>query len=220
MQVTVIQHAVLADSLARVRNRTAEQPEFSAWVHRATLVLLAAATADLPIRRTEIETPVTSAEVSVLAEPPVVVPILRAGLGMLDAARLLLPAAHVSFVGLRRDERTAAAHWYFDGLPASLVGLDVIILEPMIATGGTLTHVLARLGALHPARVTVLSLLCAPQGVTALQNCAATLATPIRLLCGAVDEGLTAEHFITPGLGDAGDRMFGQPAAVMPNPGE
>ena len=156
-----------------------------------------------------------------LAKPPVVIPILRAGLGMLDAARLMLPTAHVSFVGLRRDERTAAAHWYFDGLPASLAHLDIVVLEPMIATGGTLGHVMRRLDALHPARVTVLSLLCAPQGVTALQETAATLATPIRLLCGAVDEGLTSEHYITPGLGDAGDRMFGEPASeVVRNPGD
>ncbi len=215
MHVNIIEHAVLADSLARLRQRDVAQPEFSACVHRATLVLLAAATADLPTRRAHIETPVAPATVDVLTDPPVVVPIIRAGLGMLDAARLLLPTAHVSFVGLRRDERTAAAHWYFDGLPTSLAGKDVIVLEPMIATGGTLTHVADRLSALGPARVTVLSLLCAPQGVAALRECAATTATPIRLLCGAVDEGLTAAHFITPGLGDAGDRMFGEPAAYF-----
>lgn len=209
VQTTVIEHAVLADALAKIRDERTDQVGFAREVSRAATLLLAAASADFPTHEAGCTTPVTHTTVRRLAPQPCLVPIIRAGLGMLDAARMIFPDAPVAYVGLRRNERTAAAHWYLDALPSSLQDVAVLVLEPMIATGGTLGQVLERIDALKPASITVISLLCAPEGLSVLADVAAHLDAPLAVVTAAIDDGLTAQNFITPGLGDAGDRMYG-----------
>lgn len=195
--------------MAVVRGRSTDGERFAAAVDRAAILLIAAATADLRTAAAEVSTPLGPAAGRTLAEQPVLVPVLRAGLGLLPAARRMLPAAPVAFVGLRRDESTAEPHWYLDALPESLDGQHVVVLEPMLATGGTLVEVLRRLAALGCRRVSVVALICAPEGLTALERGVSDLALDLRVVVGAADPGLDERNFIYPGLGDAGDRLFG-----------
>lgn len=211
VRVTIVDHPLLATSLATIRDHRTATPEFVEAVERASALLLMAATAELPTRSAAVTTPLASTPCEVLAGDVVLVPILRAGLGMLDAARQLLPQATVAFVGLRRDESTAQASWYLDALPESLAGAAIIVLEPMIATGGTLCDVVARLDALGAASITITALLCTPEGIGAISTVAAGCQADIHIVAAAKDEGLDANKFIVPGLGDAGDRLFGSP---------
>ena len=182
---------------------------FAALVDRAATILLVRATADIPVVPVDLRTPLAEARGERLAQDPLLVPILRAGLGMLAAANRMLPESAVAFVGLRRDERTAEPSWYLDALPDSLADTPVLILEPMIATGGTLGDVITRISELGAPTVTVLSLICAPEGIEALRRSTAGLACEVHVIVAASDPGLDSNNFISPGLGDAGDRLFG-----------
>ncbi len=195
--------------MAVVRDRATDGERFAAAVDRAATVLLTAAAAQLPTRTAEIATPLGPATCSLLAEQPVLVPVLRAGLGLLPAARALFPSAPVAFVGLRRDESTAEPHWYLDALPEQLADRHVIVLEPMLATGGTMVQVIERLSQLGARQVTLVSLICAPEGLAAIEQGVARLGIGLRVVVAAADPGLDGRNFIFPGLGDAGDRLFG-----------
>jgi uracil phosphoribosyltransferase len=206
--VTIDSHPILADLITGIRDVQTSPDTFSALVDRAASLLLVTATADLATVTGTVETPMESTTCRRVAVRPLIVPILRAGLGMLGAATRLLPESGVALVGLRRDERTAQASWYLDALPSSLASIPVLVLEPMIATGGTLRHVIARLDALGADSVTVVSLLCAPEGVEVLRQASADLTCEVHIVAGAEDRCLNSRHFIVPGLGDAGDRLF------------
>jgi len=209
VQTEVVDHPLLADTMAVVRDRDTDGERFAAAVDRAATLLLTAASARLPTRLEEVATPLGPANCRRLAEQPVLVPVLRAGLGLLPAARALFPAAPVAFVGLRRDEATAEPHWYLDALPERLADRHVIVLEPMLATGGTMVQVLGRLAALGALQITLVALICAPAGLAQLERGAAGLGIELRVVVGAADPGLDDRNFIFPGLGDAGDRLFG-----------
>ena len=213
VRVTIVDHPLLADVMATIRDRRTSTPDFVDAVDRASALLLMAATADLPTRTTTIDTPLAPASCEVVAHEIVLVPILRAGLGMLDSARRLLPNAAVAFVGLRRDEATAQASWYLDALPDNLAGCAVIVLEPMIATGGTLCDVVRRLDDLGATSVTITALLCTPEGLGVIDAAVADLDAQVHIVAAAQDDGLNADKFIVPGLGDAGDRLFGAPGS-------
>ncbi|MGD0687048.1 MAG: uracil phosphoribosyltransferase, partial [Streptosporangiaceae bacterium] len=146
-----------------------------------------------------------------LAKPvPLVVPVLRAGLGMLDGMARLLPQADVGFVGLARNEETLVASTYATRLPADLTGREAFVLDPMLATGGTLQTVIAMLVARGAAAVTAICLLAAPEGVARLAEAfGEDLPVPVRVVTAAMDRGLDERGYIVPGLGDAGDRLFG-----------
>jgi uracil phosphoribosyltransferase len=145
-----------------------------------------------------------------LAKPtPVVVPILRAGLGMLEGMTRLVPTAEVGFLGMVRDEVTLEASTYANRLPDDLAGRQCFVLDPMLATGGTLiaaVHFLAERGATD---ITIICILAAPEGIAALEKAFAEIKLPITLVTGALDEKLNEHGYIVPGLGDAGDRLYG-----------
>ncbi|MDQ1246655.1 MAG: uracil phosphoribosyltransferase [Actinomycetota bacterium] len=210
MRVTVVEHPVLAAVLTGIRDERSSSSSFVGLVDRATNLLLSPATAELPTIAGVVTTPVGPADCKQLTHEPLLVPVLRAGLGMLDSARRLLPESPVAFVGLRRDEATARATWYLDALPDDLTGVPVIVLEPMIATGGTLGDVITRLARLGSPAVTVVSLLCAPEGIAAIERATSDVPCDVHIVAAAVDQGLNDRHFIVPGLGDAGDRLFGE----------
>jgi uracil phosphoribosyltransferase len=159
----------------------------------------------LPLTRFGIATPVGPTEGARLANPPLLVPVLRAGLGMADSALALLPESSMGFVGLARDEETYEPRAYLESLPRDLTGLPVLVLDPMLATGGTLEHCCRLLAERGCADITVLCVLAAPEGIARLDRAG----LPLRLVTAAIDDGLNDKMFIVPGLGDAGDRQFG-----------
>jgi uracil phosphoribosyltransferase len=140
-----------------------------------------------------------------LATPPLLVPVLRAGLGMVDQAHALIPGAHVGFVGVARDEETALPKPYLESLPDDLSTRPVMVLDPMLATGGSMAYTLQLLYARNAVDVTAVCVVCAPEGIAALER----VAPDLRLFTAAIDDGLNEVAYIVPGLGDAGDRQFG-----------
>jgi uracil phosphoribosyltransferase len=158
-----------------------------------------------------VRTPVATAQGVRLANPvPLIVPVLRAGAGMLDGMVRLLPMAAVGFVGLVRDEESLVASTYAERLPADLTGRDTFVLDPMLATGGTLQTVISMLAARGAASVTAVCLLAAPEGLRHLEECFPDDTPPVTVVTGALDERLNDKGYIIPGLGDAGDRLFGE----------
>lgn len=207
--VTVVDHPVVADALARIRDVATPNALFRQNLERIGSLLLVKATEALPTVDTEVQTPLTVAPARRLAVQPVVVPILRAGLGFVHAAQELLPDADVGFIGITRDEETHQPRPYVNKLPESLAGRPVIVIDPMLATGGSLVHtceVLVEREA--PLPLTAVCALCAPEGIEQLR--AAGLS--VHVVTAAVDDHLNDRAFIVPGLGDAGDRQFGPPA--------
>ncbi len=170
---------------------------------------MARATEALPTVEATVTTPLTEAPARRLAVQPVVVPILRAGLGFVHAAQELLPDADVGFIGISRDEETFAPKPYVNKLPESLAGRPVIVVDPMLATGGSLVHTCQLLLERDaPLPIIVVCALCAPEGIARLRDAGLTL----HVVTAAVDDRLNDHAFIVPGLGDAGDRQFGPPA--------
>jgi uracil phosphoribosyltransferase len=206
VDVHVVDHPLVADSLRRIRDRTTPDALFRVNLGRIGTLLIAAATETLPTEDVTVETPLTTAPAKRIAVRPVIVPILRAGLGFVHAAQDLMPTADVGFVGVSRDEETFEPHAYVNKLPESLAGRPVIVLDPMLATGGSLAYTLTLLlerGA--PAPITVVCALVAPEGLRRLADDGFDL----RIVTAAVDDHLDEQAFIVPGLGDAGDRQFG-----------
>jgi uracil phosphoribosyltransferase len=209
VEVTVVDHPLVADALARIRDRTTPNALFRQNLERIGTLLLARATESLPTVETTVTTPLTEAPARRLAVQPVVVPILRAGLGFVHAAQELLPDADVGFIGISRDEETFAPKPYVNKLPESLVGRPVIVVDPMLATGGSLVHtceLLVERGA--PLPIIAVCALCAPEGIERLRTAGLT----VHVVTATVDDRLNEHAFIVPGLGDAGDRQFGPPA--------
>ncbi|GAY10071.1 uracil phosphoribosyltransferase [Pseudonocardia sp. N23] len=205
MDVRVVDHPLAAARLTVLRDRDTGDAAFRAALHELSLMLVYEATRDLPLRTGTVSTPLTETAGWTVAAPPLVVPVLRAGLGMTEAARTLLPESATGYVGVARDEVTHQPLPYLTSLPESLAATPVLVLDPMLATGGSLVHVLGLLTARGATDVTVVCVLAAPEGVARLEAEAPT----IRLVVGCVDERLDDRAFILPGLGDAGDRQFG-----------
>jgi uracil phosphoribosyltransferase len=211
---TLVDHPVVADALTRIRDRDTPNALFRQNLERIGTLLLAEATRSLPTVDGTVETPLTTAPARRIASQPVVVPILRAGLGFVGAAQELLPNADIGFIGMARNEDTHQPEPYVNKLPESLAGRPVIVIDPMLATGGSLIaaiELLRERGAPEP--ITVVCALAAPEGIQALE--AAGLS--IDLYTAAIDDHLNEHAFIVPGLGDAGDRQFGTPAAPIPS---
>lgn len=205
MDVRVVDHPLAATRLTVLRDRDTGDVAFRAALHELSLMLVYEATRDLPLRTAPVDTPLTRTTGHHLAVPPLLVPVLRAGLGMTDAARTLLPGSATGFIGVARDETTHLPVPYLESLPESLATTPVLVLDPMLATGGSLVHVLRLLGERGAADVTVVCVLAAPEGIAAL----GTAAPDARLVTACIDERLDERAFIVPGLGDAGDRQFG-----------
>jgi uracil phosphoribosyltransferase len=209
IETTLVDHPVCTDALARIRDRDTPNALFRQNLERIGGLLIAEATKNLPTVDGTVETPLTTAPARRIAVQPVVVPILRAGLGFVGPAQELLPNADIGFIGMARNEETHQPEPYVNKLPESLAGRPVIVLDPMLATGGSLisaVELLLARGA--PTPITVVCALAAPEGIAALE--AAGLS--IHLVTAAIDDHLNEQAFIVPGLGDAGDRQFGTPA--------
>jgi uracil phosphoribosyltransferase len=205
VDVTVVEHPIVQARLTVMRDERSTNSEFRAALRELATLLVYEATRDLATAELPIKTPVASTTGMSIANPPLLVPVLRAGLGMAEAAFNLLPESQMGFVGIARDEKTHEPHPYMASLPESLAGRPVIVLDPMVATGGSLLHSLRLLSARGADDLTVICALAAPEGLRTLEESG----LPIRLYTASVDERLNDNAYIVPGLGDAGDRQFG-----------
>jgi uracil phosphoribosyltransferase len=205
VDVLVVDHPLAKSRLTAMRDERTDSGAFRAALHELTSMLVYEATRAIAVQAYTIQTPVASATGHRLANPPLLVPVLRAGLGMSDAALGLLPESSMGFVGLARDEETFAPRAYLESLPTDLAGIPVIVLDPMLATGGSLEHCVRLIAERGCTDITVICALAAPEGVARLDSSG----LPIRLITAAIDERLNERAFIVPGLGDAGDRQFG-----------
>jgi uracil phosphoribosyltransferase len=212
MQTLVVDHPLVAHKLTALRDSATEAPTFRRLADELVTLLAYEATREMRVQPTSVQTPVGRADGVKLARPvPLVVPVLRAGIGMLDGMTRLLPMADVGFVGLVRDEESLIASAYADRLPAVLTGRDTFVLDPMLATGGTLETVIGMLAARGAASVTAVCLLAAPEGIARLEAAFGDgTGLPVRVVTATVDERLNERGYIVPGLGDAGDRLFGK----------
>jgi len=210
VRLTVVDHPIAATRLTVLRDATTGAPAFRAALAELAQILVLEATRDLAVEPVPISTPVGPTTGSRLRDTPLLVPVLRAGLGMAEAAFALLPDAQMGFLGLARDEVTHEPRAYLESLPASLAGVPVLVLDPMLATGGSLVHGCTSLLARGATRLTVVCVLAAPEGLDRLAAAGLEPAgTALHVVTTAVDERLDERAFIVPGLGDAGDRQFG-----------
>jgi uracil phosphoribosyltransferase len=208
MQTTVVDHPVVQSRLTVMRDETSSNAEFRAALRELATMLMYEAARDLPTSPVPITTPVAPTTGVAIANPPLLVPVLRAGLGMAEAAFNLLPESQMGFVGLARDERTHEPSPYMASLPASLAGRPVIVLDPMLATGGSLLHCLRLLSDRGADDLTVICALAAPEGLARLAASGLPVRS-LRVFTASIDERLNDNAYIVPGLGDAGDRQFG-----------
>jgi len=208
MRIHVLDHPLVAHKLSTLRDERTDSPTFRRLADELVTLLAYEATRDVRTEPVEITTPVAVTTGVRLSYPrPLVVPILRAGLGMLDGMTRLLPTAEVGFLGMVRNEETLEASTYATRMPDDLSDRQVYVLDPMLATGGTLVAAIRLLIARGADQVTALCLLAAPEGLAVLERELAGL--PVTLVTGAVDDHLNEHGYIVPGLGDAGDRLYG-----------
>ncbi|HEX3792274.1 MAG TPA: uracil phosphoribosyltransferase [Pseudonocardiaceae bacterium] len=205
MDVLVIDHPLAKARLTTMRDARTDSAAFRAALQELTVMLVYEATRDLVVAEQRIHTPVAQTTGYGLADPPLLVPVLRAGLGMADQAHKLIPDAQMGFVGLSRDERTLKPVPYMESLPADLSGRPVMVLDPMLATGGSMEHTIRLLTDRGATDVTAVCTLAAPEGIQRLSDSG----LPVRLVTAAIDQRLNDSGFIVPGLGDAGDRQYG-----------
>ena len=212
MQTLVADHPLVSHKLTALRDVRTDSPTFRRLSDELVTLLAYEATRHIRIERVQVQTPIGRADGARLAgPPPLVVPVLRAGSGMLDGMTRLLPSAEVGFVGLARDDETLVASTYAARLPADLTGREAFVLDPMLATGGTLETVIGMLVSRGAAAVTAICLLAAPEGAARLAGAfPADLPVPVRVVTAGMDDGLNDRGYIVPGLGDAGDRLFGE----------
>lgn len=205
MDVVVVDHPLAAQLLTRLRDQRTDRAAFRQAADDLALMLVYEATRALPTESITVETPIRSTTGVRIAEAPLVVPVLRAGLGMLGPVLRLLPGSDTGFVGVSRDESTHRPAPYMDSVPDDLAGRGVLVLDPMLATGGSMAYTCELLAARNAGEITAVCVLAAPEGIERLR--AGGLVH--RLCTAAVDERLDDRAFIVPGLGDAGDRLFG-----------
>lgn len=205
VETVVVDHPIVRARLTVMRDEHSSNAEFRGALRELTTLLVYEATRTLAVRDTPIQTPVAATTGIAIADPPLLVPVLRAGLGMAEAAFNLLPESQMGFVGLARDEQTHEPHAYMASLPESLDGRPVLVLDPMLATGGSLLHCLQLLSARGAGAITVVCALAAPEGLRRIEQ--SGLAASV--FTASIDERLNDRAYIVPGLGDAGDRQFG-----------
>src|SRR3954469_5616971 len=210
MRVHIVDHPLVAHKLTVLRDATTDSPTFRRLADELVTLLAYEATRGVRIEPHEIVTPVAPATGVQLASPkPLVVPILRAGLGMLDGMTRLLPTAEVGFLGMIRDEGTLQAQTYATRLPDDLSGRQCYVLDPMLATGGTLAAAVQFLERRGADQITCICLIAAPEGSERLNALLEGLQVPCTLVLAGLDEKLNEVGYIVPGLGDAGDRLYG-----------
>lgn len=205
MSLHIVDHPLLHDIMTRLRDRATTSEDFRVLAHRASLFLVAEATRDLPTVGGTVVTPLETTAAQRVAARVVAVPVLRAGIGMLQAFLDLVPGAQVGYFGLERNEETAVARRYYEKVPADLGSALVFLLDPMLATGGSAAMAVEGLRARGARAVRLVSIVAAPEGVARL----AAEAPDTAVFTAALDRGLNDRKYILPGLGDFGDRLYG-----------
>ncbi|HEX4443383.1 MAG TPA: uracil phosphoribosyltransferase [Galbitalea sp.] len=208
MRVHVADHPLITHKLTVLRDKTTPSPTFRALAEELVTLLAYEATRNVRVQEVTVTTPVGEAKGLALSEPrPLVVPILRAGLGMLEGMVKLVPTAEVGFLGMVRNEETLKPDIYAERLPDDLSNRQCFVLDPMLATGGSLIAAINYLFDRGAVDVTCVCLIAAPEGLAAVE--AATVGREVTIVVGARDEKLNEIGYIVPGLGDAGDRLYG-----------
>jgi uracil phosphoribosyltransferase len=210
MRIHVADHPLVAHKLTTLRDERTDSPTFRRLADELVTLLAYEATRDVRVETVTVRTPVAEAPGTKLASPkPLVVPILRAGLGMLDGMMRLLPTAEVGFLGMVRNEETLQASTYAERLPDDLSGRQCYVLDPMLATGGTLAAAIRFLVDRGADHITAVCLLAAPEGCERVEKELAGVDVPVAVVTAGMDERLNEKGYIVPGLGDAGDRLYG-----------
>ncbi|HEU4543246.1 MAG TPA: uracil phosphoribosyltransferase [Jiangellaceae bacterium] len=210
MRLMAVDHPLVAHKLTVLRDERTDSPTFRRLADELVTLLAYEATRDARVETVQVTTPVAPATGVRLSRPkPLVVPILRAGLGMLDGMTRLLPTAEVGFLGMIRDEETLQATTYATRLPDDLTGRHCYLLDPMLATGGTLAAAINYVVERGADHITAVCLLAAPEGIARVETETAQLQVPVTVVTAGVDERLNEHGYIVPGLGDAGDRLYG-----------
>lgn len=205
MQPIVVTHPLAQCHLTAMRDASTPPHRFRRQLNLLGRLLFLEATRELPVAAIRVQTPLRETSGAQLARPMVFVPILRAGLGLLDGILPLVPDATVAHVGIKRNEETALPQSYYANLPPVIAEADVFLLDPMLATGGSAVEAVRQVKAAGATRITMICVVSCPQGIAALSR-----AHPdVRIVTAAIDEGLNDKSYIVPGLGDAGDRYFG-----------
>lgn len=201
-----VPHPLVAARLTIMRDARTDNAAFRAALADLGAMLIYEAARDLPVENFDVTTPVAVAEGRRLADPPIIVPIIRAGLGMVDPALSMIPDAQVGFIGMARDEKTHEPVPYLEALPEDLAGRTVFLVDPMLATGGSLIHALRLLADRGATGITVVCMVSAVPGVEAVRDSGLPVG---RLVTATIDPSLNEDAYIVPGLGDAGDRLYG-----------
>jgi len=205
MDITVVNHPLAASRLTIMRDKRSNNAAFRAALADLGAMLIYEAARGLKVEEFDTETPVATARGARLATPPIIVPIIRAGLGMIDPALSMIPDAQVGFIGLARDETTHEPVPYLEALPQDLSGQPVFLVDPMLATGGSLLHAIDLLVERGADDITCICMVSAQPGVDRLE----AHGGPVRLVTATIDPSLNEDAYIVPGLGDAGDRLYG-----------
>ena len=205
MALHIVNHPLVHDALMELRDVRTQPPEFRRAANRISVLLAAEALKDVPSRPHTVETPLGPAEGLAVGGDVVVVPVLRAGLGMLDAVLELLPAARVGHIGLQRDEATAIASKYYTKLPRELAASYVLMIDPMLATGGSAVAAIDLLKAAGARTLRMICIVAAPEGVALVEQ----HHPDVEVYTPVIDRELTSHKYIVPGLGDFGDRLYG-----------
>jgi len=210
VKIHIADHPLITHKLTVLRDERTDSPTFRRLTEEIVTLLAYEATREVKVDQVNVKTPVAMAQGLHLAKPkPVVVPILRAGLGMLEGMSRLIPTAEIGFLGMVRDEKSLEATTYANRLPEDLTGRQCYILDPMLATGGTLVAAIEFLLAKGATDITAICILAAPEGIAVLEKAFANSTVAIKLVTGALDQKLNEHGYIVPGLGDAGDRLYG-----------
>ncbi|MBT1035751.1 uracil phosphoribosyltransferase [Canibacter sp. lx-45] len=208
MEIFVAKHPLITHKLSVLRDKNTSQPIFKQLIEEIMTLLAYEATREVRVSEITVDTPVATTTGVTLKTPlPLVVPILRAGLGMLEGMMRLVPTAEVGFLGMVRSEETHQPTTYAERLPQNLTGRQCFVLDPMLATGGSLATAIEFLFKRGADDVTAICVLGTPEGVKQIQKTVGD--KKVKLILGALDEGLNEQAFIVPGLGDAGDRLYG-----------
>lgn len=204
--ITIFDHPLIQHKTTILRKKTTPNKEFRELVEEITMLMCYEAMRDLPLQEIEIETPLTKSKQKVLkGKKMAVVPILRAGLGMVSGIQKLIPSAKIGHIGMYRDEKTLMPHEYYCKLPEDIANRLIVVVDPMLATGGSAIDAISQIKSYGGKNIKFLCLIAAPEGTEALSK-----AHPdVDIYCANLDECLNENGYIMPGLGDAGDRIFG-----------
>jgi uracil phosphoribosyltransferase len=210
VKIHIASHPLITHKLTLLRDEITPSPTFRSLTEEIVSLLAYEAMRDVKTESVKVKTPVAMAEGAQLTKPsPVVVPILRAGLGMLEGMSRLIPTAEIGFLGMVRDEKTLKASTYANRLPDDLTNRQCYILDPMLATGGTLVCAIQFLAQKGATEITAICILAAPEGIAVLDKAFSGSNLNLKLVIGAQDKKLNEKGYIVPGLGDAGDRLYG-----------